>query len=171
MRVPAARVAHWSWRAAFGADGAADIAIEVVVDGAARTVNAWLFGHGAGVEANADVVDGRASLSLRVDDPQRWWCAGFGKQPLYDLTIRLDDDADTVDARIGWREVELVREPDDAGESFYFRVNGTPIFAKGANWIPDDSFPSRTPPERVRRLLELAVECGMNMIRIWGGGL
>jgi beta-mannosidase len=45
------------------------------------------------------------------------------------------------------------------------------VFAKGANWIPDDSFPSRTTPARVRELLSLARDCGMNMLRIWGGGL
>lgn len=88
------------------------------------------------------------------------------------ITLRSDGVVlDERGARVGLREVELVREPDDAGESFFSRVNGVAIFAKGANWIPDDPFPSRTTRERCRTLVELARDCGMNMLRVWGGGL
>jgi beta-mannosidase len=68
--------------------------------------------------------------------------------------------------------VELVREPDaEGGESFLFRINGEDVFMKGANWIPMDSFPSRSDDERLERLLTSARDAGMNMMRVWGGGL
>ena len=171
VRVPVARITDWSWRAAFDDNGGAVVTVDVEVDGDASELNAWLFGHGANIQATVPVVAGRATLTLAVAQARRWWCAGLGEPTLYDLTLTLGDGDDAVDARIGLREVELVREQDDAGESFFFRVNGVPVFAKGANWIPDDSFPARTSSDRVRRLLELACECGMNMLRIWGGGL
>ena len=174
LRVPAGRIANWAWRVTFDQDGAAEVAVDAEVEGQATAVRVRLRGHGSDVEASGDVVNSRAAVVLLIADPQRWWCADLGEQPLYDISLVLrgaDAVADVVDAHIGLREVELVREPDAAGETFFFRVNGVPIFAKGANWIPDDSFPSRTTAGRVRRLLELARDSGMNMIRIWGGGL
>ena len=56
------------------------------------------------------------------------------------------------------------------GTSLFFRVNGIDIFCKGANWIPADALPARITRERIRRLLEEAVQANMNMIRVWGGG-
>lgn len=73
--------------------------------------------------------------------------------------------------RIGLRTVELRREKDEWGESFYFAVNGVPIFAKGANWIPADQFPSRIADEQYRDLISSAVSANMNMLRVWGGGI
>jgi beta-mannosidase len=165
IRAPGARITDWWWRARFQEDGAAIITVDATVEGGLAELEVRVHGHG---------VDVSGAKEVRIDRPQRWWCAGLGDQPLYDLHVVARVDGDVVDeraARIGLREIELVREPDEAGESFSFRVNGMPIFAKGANWIPDDSFPARTSRERVRELLRLARECGMNMIRIWGGGV
>jgi beta-mannosidase len=64
-----------------------------------------------------------------------------------------------------------VTEPDGRGESFFFTVNGEPVFMKGANWIPLDSFVPRAGPDDYRRLLGAAKEAGMNMLRVWGGGI
>ena len=72
--------------------------------------------------------------------------------------------------RIGLRTVELRRQPDEWGESFDFVVNGRPVFAKGANWIPADAVKDRADPDRYRRLLRDAAAANMNMIRVWGGG-
>jgi beta-mannosidase len=170
VRVPTARLTDWSWRARFHGDGGgATVTVEAATDGAADELEVRLHGHGTDTSAT-----GAGRVELHVDDAKRWWCAGLGEQALYDLTIvaKTEGEAiDRIDARIGLREVELVREPDDAGESFVFHVNGVPIFAKGANWIPDDSFPARTTRERVFEQLRMARDCGMNMLRIWGGGL
>jgi beta-mannosidase len=137
-------------------------------------VDARLSRAGQQVASRVGVVGELVELTLTVHAPERWWPAGYGEPALYDFAIVLERDgtpADTLAARIGLREIELVREVDAGGESFFFRVNGVPVFAKGANWIPADSFPARVTTACYREHLELARECGMNMLRVWGGGL
>lgn len=80
---------------------------------------------------------------------------------------------DSYHQRIGFRKLELIREPDadGKGEGFKFRVNGQDLFIKGANWIPDSSYPSRISKEQLRERITQAKNAGFNMLRIWGGGL
>ncbi len=78
---------------------------------------------------------------------------------------------DELDTRFGFSEIRLLREPDQFGESFEFIINGKKVWARGANWIPDHSFPSQVTRQRYREQLQRAVDLGMNMLRIWGGGL
>jgi beta-mannosidase len=73
--------------------------------------------------------------------------------------------------RIGLRTIELVQEEDQSGRSFYFRVNGLPVFVKGANYIPQDNFVPRVGDSVYRALLSDAKDAGMNMLRVWGGGI
>ena len=73
--------------------------------------------------------------------------------------------------KTGLRSIELRRVSDQWGKSFTFVVNGIPIFAKGANVIPFDSFPSRVTPARYRQILQAARDAHMNMVREWGGGI
>jgi beta-mannosidase len=75
-------------------------------------------------------------------------------------------DNDSVTKRTGLRTVELIRKDG----SFGFRINGVPIFAKGANLIPFDMFPARVTAAQQRRILDSAVAANMNMVRVWGGG-
>jgi beta-mannosidase len=117
----------------------------------------------------------RFALKLTIADPQLWWPAGLGPQKLYTLRARLlvgkgERAADELSARIGLRTLELRQQPDSDGKSFTFVVNGVPVFAKGANWVPADSFPERVTRERYRHLLESARDANMNMLRVWGGG-
>lgn len=112
-------------------------------------------------------------ISLEIPDPAIWWPAGYGEQPLYQVEVSLLDGESTLDSRsykIGFRNLELRREPDEWGESFTFVVNGIPIFAKGADWIPADSFPTQISDERLEHLIRSAVAAHMNMLRVWGGG-
>src|SRR5690606_29321642 len=76
---------------------------------------------------------------------------------------------DSKELRVGLRRVRLLREPDRFGESFELEANGRPLYALGANWIPDDCFPPRV--ARLRAQLERARDMNMNMLRVWGGGL
>lgn len=115
----------------------------------------------------------RIELPLRVDHPQRWFPNGYGAQPLYRYELELDDGkakVATASARTGLRSIELRREPDAKGKSFYFAVNGIPVFAKGANTIPFDMFQPRIDKAQLRRVLESARDANMNMLRSWGGG-
>ncbi|WP_426263279.1 beta-mannosidase [Sphingomonas sp. PWP1-2] len=113
--------------------------------------------------------DNAVTLPITVAQPQRWQPVGYGAQPLYRVAATLEQDGaatDTAERRIGLRTVELIRE----GGAMGFRVNGTPIFAKGANLIPFDSLPTRTTTETMRPLLLAARDANMNMLRVWGGG-
>ncbi|MCB0534210.1 MAG: glycoside hydrolase family 2 protein [Lewinellaceae bacterium] len=114
------------------------------------------------------------SVTYSVRDPQLWWCAGMGEPHLYDFTLDIKKDTrqlDKADVRAGIRTIELVTEPDSAGESFYFKLNGKPVFTKGANYIPQDIFQDRVRPDQYKRLLDDAAAANMNMLRVWGGGI
>lgn len=107
---------------------------------------------------------------IEIEDPQLWWPAGFGEQPLYTVSVTLGDDLDTWSRRIGLRTMTVSRKKDQWGESFSHCVNGVDIFAMGADYIPDDNLLPRVNPERTRRLLEDARAANMNCVRVWGGG-
>ena len=110
----------------------------------------------------------RIELPVHVDRPQRWFPNGYGKQPLYRYELEIGDAR--IGARTGLRSIELRRDPDDKGRSFYFAVNGIPIFAKGANTIPFDMFQPRVTKAQLRRVLQSAHDANMNFLRSWGGG-
>ncbi len=111
-----------------------------------------------------------------IERPQLWWTADLGDQPLYDLTVRLKAGGDILDEahrRVGLRTIALDQspDPDDPGASFFrFVLNGVPIFAKGACWVPASSFVGDVDESAYRRLIGQAVRANMNMIRVWGGG-
>ena len=106
---------------------------------------------------------------INLHKPNLWWPAGYGDQPLYDLTVTLNTSK--IHKRIGLRHLELENKKDDIGRSMLFKINNQTIMAKGANWIPMDARPSQQTPQRYRQLLEDAVTANMNMIRVWGGGM
>lgn len=120
------------------------------------------------VTGKSDVAGGVARLTLEVRDPVLWWPAGQGAQVLHDLVVTAG--AASITRRVGLREMRLDSQPDPAGRSFGFRVNGRAVFARGANWIPADALAGRITEGAVRDLLQSAVAANMNMIRVWGGG-
>lgn len=129
-------------------------------------------------ERSAPFQGSTADLAVHVADPRLWWPAGLGPQPLYEVLVFLvakaEDKLIVLDSRVlrvGLRDLQLVRRPDRWGESFYFEVNGRPVFARGGNWVPPDSFLPRVAPGDVRALLEDCARVHMNMVRVWGGGV
>jgi beta-mannosidase len=112
-------------------------------------------------------------LPIDINQPERWFPVGYGAQPIYKfdakLTIAKRVEAERQ-ARAGLRSIVLRRDLDQWGRSFEINVNGIPIFAKGADVIPFDSFPSRVTTAQYRQVLESARYANMNMIRHWGGG-
>ncbi|MEY2151196.1 glycoside hydrolase family 2 protein [Rhodanobacter sp. 115] len=119
------------------------------------------------------VGDNHVALPLRIDHPQRWWPVGYGAPNLYDFHVDIARGGKTLasaDRETGLRSVELRRQKDQWGKSFEFVVNGVPIFAKGANVIPQDMFPNRVTPARIDAMLQSARDANMNMLRVWGGG-
>ncbi|KAF2192876.1 glycoside hydrolase family 2 protein [Zopfia rhizophila CBS 207.26] len=108
-------------------------------------------------------------------DVDLWWPRGYGLQNLYSVSANLIAEDGAVVHRsskpVGFRTVKLVQEKDAFGQSFYFRVNNTDIFAGGSCWIPADNFLSRITPESYRDWMKLAAEGNQIMVRIWGGGI
>ncbi|MDH2430220.1 glycoside hydrolase family 2 protein [Sphaerisporangium sp. TRM90804] len=176
--------------------GAGRVEVHVSVERAGErdlplTVTASMAGASAEVRLAPGERD--AVLTLTVPEPGLWWPRGYGDQPLYPLTVRLgaraatpeegarhdgrqpatlapEADAGALDVwtrRIGFRSLRLDRE----GGAFAFVVNGVPVFTRGANWIPDDCFPSRVTRERLERRVEQACGANLNLLRVWGGGL
>jgi beta-mannosidase len=114
------------------------------------------------------------TAELRLDNPKLWYPAGYGDQALYSFRARLMQNGKLLDeakTRTGLRTLQLRRDKDQYGKSFEFVVNGIPIFAKGANWIPADIFPTRVTNKRYHTLLQAARDANMNMMRVWGGGI
>jgi len=113
-------------------------------------------------------------ISFSVKNPKLWWSNGLGEAYLYKARIQVTTDQKLVSSKslnIGIREIELVREKDDSGRSFYVKLNGVPVFMKGANHIPEDNFLPRVTEKHYRDILQSAKDANMNMIRVWGGGI
>lgn len=113
-------------------------------------------------------------IPLEIPNPSLWWPNGWGKQNLYDFkaTVSIDGKvAAEKTLRVGLRTIELVRRDEAKGQSFYFEVNGIPLFAKGANYIPGEIFTSRQDQAYYDRLFDNVLAANMNMLRVWGGGL
>ena len=113
------------------------------------------------------------NFSMDVKNPELWWPNGYGAQPLYSARLFLKKDGVSVSEQtvsIGIRDFTVARHKDPYGESFSYRINGREIFARGANYIPEDSILSRRSRERTKQLLFDCVRSGFNCIRVWGGG-
>ncbi|MCJ7627490.1 MAG: hypothetical protein MUO50_03780 [Longimicrobiales bacterium] len=115
----------------------------------------------------------RFQVPIRIPNPQLWWPNGLGEPHLYtaQAILKAGRRTDTLTTRFGLRTLELVTEPDSIGESFFFRVNGVPVFMKGANVIPLDHFSPRVTEEDYQALFRDVVDANMNMLRVWGGGI
>lgn len=126
-----------------------------------------------GVRAEATVDGTSGVVRLEVPDVELWWPRGYGEQPLYDVELWLSHEGllDIWRRRIGFRSVELDRGADEHGSGFTFVVNGERLFARGVNWIPDDVLPSRITRERYRTRLTQAADAGVDLVRVWGGGI
>ncbi len=126
------------------------------------------------VNIQLDPGTNHVSLPIRIANPKLWYPLGYGAQDRYQFKAEVRTGkalAAHADLKTGLRSVELRRELDDIGKSFYFVINGIPVFAKGADMIPYDSFPSRVTDEQRRYILQSARDAHMNMVREWGGGL
>jgi beta-mannosidase len=127
----------------------------------------------AAITAQDEVV-----VKVLIPRPELWWPNGYGGQPLYQVEVALmSSDVSKVGMldrylyQVGLRKIELRQQEDQWGRSFVFVVNDIPIFVKGSNWIPADSFPTRISDEYLEGLIRSAAETHQNMLRVWGGGL
>jgi len=133
-------------------------------------------GEGTNASTARAPVDGHNSfVNLKLENPRLWWPNGMGGQHLYSYTIRLINGSVACDVRrgtFGIRNVaveESVIEPGRIG--FRLRVNGVPVFCKGANSVPANCFPGTIADDTYDYLIDRAAEANFNMIRVWGGGI
>lgn len=115
-------------------------------------------------------------VPYEIQNPKLWWTNGLGEQNLYNFNIELHPSKklevlDQKTITIGLRTLELIQEPDEFGKSFYLKLNGVPVFMKGANYIPSESFLPRVTDSIYRQIIQTAVDANMNMLRVWGGGI
>lgn len=140
--------------------------------------------------------DGAVSTTFTISVPELWYPHGYGKQPLYHLTATLkseqDEVIDVVTKKIGVRRARVVQRPlkNQQGLTFFFEINGNPIFCGGSNWIPADNFIPRITERRYKDWLQLVVDGNQVMVRlvvflvvfrdgsrsnvlgrVWGGGI
>ncbi|MDD2600836.1 MAG: glycoside hydrolase family 2 protein [Kiritimatiellae bacterium] len=118
----------------------------------------------------------KLTLAFTLNNPRLWWSNGLGEPFLYDFKVRIKEGDQVFDTRVvptGIRSIRLVTELDMAGEgsTFFFELNGVPVFMKGANYIPNDSFLPRVTREQYRDVVARAADANMNMLRVWGGGI
>ncbi|MBU0956646.1 MAG: glycoside hydrolase family 2 protein [Spirochaetes bacterium] len=121
----------------------------------------------------------KQALELQIEAPELWWPAGYGRPALHEASVSLiapkstGSDPKTIQhlvKNIGFRTVHIDTSADLGGKAMTFVVNGVPVFAKGANWIPADALPSAWTEATIQQLLDSALAANMNMIRVWGGG-
>lgn len=112
--------------------------------------------------------------NIVVNNPKLWWSNGLGEPHLYAFTTAVSFNGEAADSRtedLGIRELKVINEKDEFGHTFYFRLNGVKVFAKGANYIPQDNFLPRLTFKNYEKTILDAVNANMNMLRIWGGGI
>lgn len=116
------------------------------------------------------------NLPFIIQNPRLWWTNGLGKQNLYNFDVTVEQDGKVLakgEQTTGIRSLHLIRKKDakGKGESFYFELNGVPVFAKGADYIPSDNFLPRVTKEVYKKTINDVVAANMNMLRVWGGGV
>ena len=113
------------------------------------------------------------NVPFQINNPKRWWSNGLGEAYLYKLTAKVSANKceDKQTTQIGLRTLKLIQKPDSAGHTFYFELNGIPVFAKGENHIPNDMFADRVTKEVYDWEIGTAVKSNLNMLRVWGGGI
>ncbi len=114
------------------------------------------------------------TFNIKIDNPKLWYTNGLGNPYLYTFRIELKHKGQVIDNKevpFGIRTLNLIKKPDNYGESFYFELNGQSVFMKGVNYIPQDNFQNRVSKVRYDSLISAVKNAEINMIRVWGGGI
>jgi beta-mannosidase len=117
---------------------------------------------------------GSNTVEIEIENPDMWSPNGSGEANLYSLEVTLGHSQNPLDrfrSQVGFRTIELKFPKSDSGQGFEFHVNGSPLYIRGVNWIPNDAFVHRITKESLRERLLQAKHANINLIRVWGGGL
>ncbi|TVZ55411.1 beta-mannosidase [Lutibacter sp. Hel_I_33_5] len=113
-------------------------------------------------------------IPITIKNPKLWWTHNLGEPYLYDIKVIVKKDdqiLDSISTKYGIRTIKLINKKDSIGESFEFELNGKPVYMKGANYIPQNSFQNKVTNTYYEKLLTDVVKSNMNMLRVWGGGI
>ena len=155
----------------------ARLSVEIVIESTSDK-NASLF-----TKINREVIATNIALKkgkhtykvpVEITNPKLWWTHNLGKPYLYTFNFQLIADGkikDEKSVKKGIRTIKLITKKDSIGESFYFELNGKPVYMKGANYVPQNSFQNKVTNTHYEKLLSDVVTSNMNMLRVWGGGI
>jgi beta-mannosidase len=155
----------------------ARLSIEILIESTSNK-NASLF-----TKINREVIATNIALKkgkhtykvpVEITNPKLWWIHNLGKPYLYTFNFQLIADGkikDEKSVKKGIRTIKLITKKDSIGASFYFELNGKPVYMKGANYVPQNSFQNKVTNNHYEKLLSDVVSSNMNMLRIWGGGI
>jgi beta-mannosidase len=137
-----------------------------------------LFINGKAVVKNQKAAlkpgENHVAFDFRLNNPKLWWSNGLGEPHLYHFDFHLTQNNEILhnhSLNYGVRTLELVQQPDEAGQSFHFVLNGVPVFMKGANIIPSETLTPSVSEETYRKMIRNSVDANMNMLRVWGGAI
>jgi beta-mannosidase len=156
-----------------GLDGSAPGPIQIELEGPTGS-------HAAELEQQrlSDGGPGEAVVEGELAAPgaARWWPHTHGEPCLYAVRLRVacGESPITVSAgRIGFRLLEFGAGPEHVPEQdgIDLRVNGVPVFSRGAVWTPPDAIGLAPPAGELRAELLRVREAGMNMVRLPGTGV
>lgn len=178
-----ARIQNWQYELRSITDSMAtlDFTVELNASSPQLHLRALLLNDEQLVYASAGdlaISQNCARFTIQIPEPRLWWPNGSGEAALYALQLILLEESPSgwvqrqeLRADIGLRSIELVQEADSLGRSFYFSLNNRPVFIKGANYIPTNHLDAAGQRAADSTLLHQAAAVGMNMIRVWGGGI
>ena len=155
----------------------ARLSVEIVIESTSNK-NASLF-----TKINREVIATNIALKkgkhtykvpVEITNPKLWWTHNLGKPYLYTFNFQLIADGkikDEKNVKKGIRTIKLITKKDSIGESFYFELNGKPVYMKGANYVPQNSFQNKVTNGHYEKLVADVVTSNMNILRVWGGGI
>jgi beta-mannosidase len=114
------------------------------------------------------------TIPFDIKNPQLWWTHNLGTPYLYQFDFQLIENNSIKDEKSikkGIRTIKLITDKDDKGATFHFELNGKPVYMKGANYIPQNSFQNKVTDNHYEKLLTDVTNSNMNMLRVWGGGI
>lgn len=128
-----------------------------------------------GEEKRLPAREGLNEITFDIAQVQLWQPNGLGDPHEYPVRVRLEKDGETSDdreMRYGFKRVEWLKNPTrEQNDPFLLQVNGRRVFIRGYNWVPQDVMYGAAGEERLRELFHLLRDAGVNLLRIWGGGL
>lgn len=152
-----------------------DVSVDVrKLSGEPLMLHTAIMGERSFLKRSRHVKKARESFRFRIPHPELWWPNGSGSQPMYTALFTLSvrgREVHRLEVPFAIRTVRLLQERDREGRSFILEINGVKVFCKGADWIPCDTFLPRASGAKYEKLLTMARDAHMNMIRVWGGGI